>query len=606
MSSNELKIPKPSFDNIKNELKEFLKKQDTLKDYNFDGSIINTMLDVLAYNSYFNMFYNNMVSNEAFIDTAQKRHNIIRLASNYGYSPVSSKSSILKCYVEYEYTNNEEQPSEMVIPFGTTFITDGLTRNFTFTLLDDVILQYDNTKDRYTGEIILNAGKLFTQRFSVSDEVDSTIYNINKTMIYREDLYTKGITIDNNNVDTDTLLVYVDGVLYNSFNRFDLPNVDTDDNRLYHITENILGKTCIVFDKLFSSNIQSGKEIKVVYLSTYADDSNGVYSVKPLSSIDGFSNRLIRIDTASGGGTPKESNDSIRINAKRHFESQGRLVTVEDYKYAISQIYPNARSVFVWGGQDNNPPIYGKVFISVLPQHHQTLTNNEKDRLLEALNKNNIITIKPEIIDVNYLKVNIDSLIYYKQSQLEKPIGEVMTTIRDRLNSYSSTRLNKHFNILEYSKLTSIIDSVDVGIIGNETNISLTVDILLNYNNALVKSVYEFDNELQKDSLTSGLFNYGGFNRCFFKEYGETTVNNTSETRSVAIYSKDVNGNNILIVSSAGLIDYKSGKLILDGDLKFMDGKQIKVTVKPIHNVIKTSNNTILTIDNIKLNHKVM
>ena len=226
---NNLPIPKnPNFDEIKSNLKEYLKQQDILKDYNFEGSVLNTLLDVLSYNSYFNAFYMNMISTESFIDTAQKRHNLIRLAENYGYSPVSAKSSKLELNLKYEWVGDKDNiPNEFILPFGSTFITNNINKSYIFSLLEDTIVTYDEELGIYDTTISTYAGKLHTETINVVDDTteDYTI-NLNSNMIRQSDLYTKGIVLQSINVDSDGIFVYVNDEIYSLYNNAELYNLD--------------------------------------------------------------------------------------------------------------------------------------------------------------------------------------------------------------------------------------------------------------------------------------------------------------------------------------------------------------------------------------------
>ena len=600
---NNLPIPKnPNFDEIKSNLKEYLKQQDILKDYNFEGSVLNTLLDVLSYNSYFNAFYMNMIATESFIDTAQKRHNLIRLAENYGYSPVSAKSSKLELNLKYQWVGDQDNiPNEFILPFGSTFITNNINKNYIFTLLEDTIVTYDDELGIYDTTISTYAGKLHTETINVVDDTteDYTI-NLNSNMIRQSDLYTKGIVLQNINVDSDSIFVYVNDEIYSLYNNAELYSLDDSNSKIYWVSENINGKTTVSFDKLYQRVLEVGTTIRIAYLSTYGSESNGINNVKPLSSIHGF--KLLSITTPNGasyGGAEKEHNDNIRINAKRHYESQGRCVTAEDYKYYVNLAYPNAKSIHVWGGQDNVPPVYGKVFISLLTQNGEQLTTSEKTRILDYIKKRNIITIEPEFVDINYMLINIDSLVYYKSNKLSQPINNVMSDIQTKIRQFGTDTLNKHNNVFEYSKLTALIDSSDTGVIGNETNITLTQSLVLNSNNSLHKVVYNFDNEISKGSLVSSKFNYNGFSNCYFKEYG-TSIDKSA----ISINTVDLNGNELILVTHAGIIDYSTGQITFDGGLGFNNSKNITLTLKPTHNVINVQQNMILNIGKMNIKHK--
>jgi len=598
-----LPIPKnPNFDEIKSNLKEYLKQQDILKDYNFEGSVLNTLLDVLSYNSYFNAFYMNMIATESFIDTAQKRHNLIRLAENYGYSPVSAKSSKLELNLKYQWVGDQDNiPNEFILPFGSTFITNNINKNYIFTLLEDTIVTYDEELGIYDTTISTYAGKLHTETINVVDDTteDYTI-NLNSNMIRQSDLYTKGIVLQNINVDSDSIFVYVNDEIYSLYNNAELYSLDDTNSKVYWVSENINGKTTVSFDKLYQRVLEVGTTIRIAYLSTYGSESNGINNVKPLSNIHGF--KLLSITTPNGasyGGAEKEHNDNIRINAKRHYESQGRCVTAEDYKYYVNLAYPNAKSIHVWGGQDNVPPVYGKVFISLLTQNGEQLTTSEKTRILDYIKKRNIITIEPEFVDINYMLINIDSLVYYKSNKLSQPINNVMSDIQTKIRQFGTDTLNKHNNIFEFSKLTALIDSSDTGVIGNETNITLTQSMVLNSNNSLHKVVYNFDNEISKGSLVSSKFNYNGFSNCYFKEYG-TSIDKSA----ISINTVDLNGNELILVTHAGIIDYSTGQITFDGGLGFNNSKNITLTLKPTHNVINVQQNMILNIGKMNIKHK--
>jgi hypothetical protein len=407
MSETSLPLPNPDFDNIKQSLKNYLKTQDTLKDYDFDGSVMNVIIDLLSYNTHLNSFWLNMIANESFLQTAQKRSNIVAHAKTLNYIPVSAKCAYTDLYLEYEPENNIS--SSIIIPSGTTFLSSSSASSFTFNLLDDVVAVYSEQKNRYiANNARVYEGRLLIHEFTVVSKKGLT--DINTT----DDVTNDGVSVPNLNIDTSLLKVYIDDASdnteYEEYFLYDNSTLNLDEtSRIYFLSEDEFGYPKITFgDGKIGRKPSLGSKIKIVYLISSGPGANGIAVFNQATPVQNAKTTNITALYPSGGGSFGEDLNNIKYNALLSYEAQGRAVTLSDYEFLTKQIYPNYKSVTVWSGQDNNPPEFGKVFISIQPKDNLILTEYEKKQIIDYIKQRNILTIRPIIVDPDYLYVNQD------------------------------------------------------------------------------------------------------------------------------------------------------------------------------------------------------
>ena len=588
-SDNNLKVDELNFDSIKTNFKSYLKAQDQFRDYNFDGSGMSVLLDLLAYNTYYNSFYLNMVASEAFLPTAQKRNSVVNLAKSLNYTPRSTSASSISGTITATVTG---APSSITIPKYTEF--NGKVDNSTFKFLtEDSITLY--ATDGYVGTVNLKEGSNLTRRYTV---------NIADT--------EQRFLIPNPNVDTTTIAVSVLNSSTDSTSRtFTQPDnlVEIQTSSLvYFLEEAEDGQFEIKFgDGIFGVALDSGNIVVIEYIVTNGADANDVLNLTYNDSITNVTTIAFRATDSSTGGSIRESISSIRFNAPKSYQAQNRVVTAEDYKTLLLK-QPTVDSVIVWGGEDNDPPTYGKVYIAVKPSVGMALTSTEKNNLINTVIKpKKVLTVTTEIVDPEYIYLLVDITAKYNSDSTTLTEGSLTALIENVVTAYNSSEINSFSKYFRYSKLNRLIDFADRSILNSDLTIRMRreQDVTLN-----VATRYEIDFSNPIDNatdgristhpyavgnkLTSNAFTYNGNENCFIEE-------NNGIIRIYRVSS----GTAIGVLNNAGSLNYTTGKVILTAfaPTAFADGTNtIKLTAVPANKDILPLRKQIIQIRDADVN----
>ncbi len=544
INSNKLRITELDFENIKSNLKDFLSSQDTLSDYNFEGSALSVMVDLLAYNTMYNSVLANMVVNERFLDTAVSRSSVVSIAKQYDYYPQSYSSST--AVVDITVNSPTGNPSSLTLQKNTTFssVLNGTT--FQFVTDDNYEIAPVNGVYKFSG-IPLKEGSIKTYSYLV-DKSNST----------------QKFIIPDINVDISTLKVYVqNSVTDTTINRFyeskDITSVKND-SKVFFIQGSIDNKYEIYFgDGIIGTDVADGSVVILEYIICNGDIVNNMSVFKLTSNIAGNTNVAIRTITPSNGGKILEDIDSIRKNAVKSHTTQNRLVSVEDYKTLLPQLYPNIKAVSVWGGDENVPPDYGSVYISIEPTNYGTLNNSQKTEIVDSIIKNKkIISVSPVIVDPQYVFMQIHSTVYYDKNVALYDPNSLKLLVKNTIASYNNNELMKFDGVFRYSKLSSLIDATDKSILSNITTFKLHQYVIPNYGQT-VQYVVQFNNPIYKNdfatpenSFSSSGFMITGDPRTFYLEDdGNALVRMFYISNSTKIYYD----NNV------GTVNYVSGTI---------------------------------------------
>lgn len=603
-TNRSLPLPSPDFDSLKSSLKEFMQNYDGLSDYNFDGSTISIILDTLSYNSHLNAFWLNMIGNEAFLKTAIKRNNVVAAARDLGYMPASARSATTELYLEITPSGSAE-PS-MTIPAGTAFTSSTNKTSYSFNLINDITAEFNYEKGVYVADDVkIHEGRLLVHEWEVASEKLLGQPNIVK------DLTIEGISIPNQNVDASLVKVYVLdtnlGEDYVPFGAYNSGLNINKDSLIYFMSEDELGLVNLTFgDGILGYKPSVGSKIKVVYVISSGPGANGIGTFNQSSGTDfGTVTACIAKYPAAGGAYPEDIN-SIKYNAQLNYESQGKAVVTGDYEYLVRQAYPNAKKVITWGGQDNIPPQFGKVFISIQPKEGLTITNKEKFEILEKIAKKSITTVNPIIVDPEeiYIDLNVN-INYIPDNNISS--GALERIVIDNIKAYANNTLNSFNKNLEYSRLLSNIDDSSKYITSNITEVVLSKRLNV-FNDKQKEFNLNFGNKLQFESIQSSSFKYSSYDECYFSAAGDklqivTDIIENQELRR------------IVVVTDAGTINYDTGSIslkvlpITPNKSYFDDIKNnyyVKIFALPTSNNIRASRNQILQIDNIKVLQKRM
>ena len=541
-NSNSFNIVGLDFDEAKASLQTFLQSQDTLKDYNFDGSVLSTVLDVLAYNTHYQAFHTNMVANEMFLDSAVLRPSVVSHAKALGYVPSSRRASKAVLVVSAAGVGASTYLSR-----GTEFTgVNPAGTQYRFILLDTV---YANTDKKGFTDIEVYEGTL--RRMSY-------VYNSSKKL-------GSVLLIPNDKIDTSTIKVRVKASAADSTGIEDVWSyadsyIDlTPTSKVFFLQEKETGMYELFFgDDFLGMKPASGSIVIVEYMETNADDANGISTFS--STVSGLG--AITVNTVSAGGALEESVSRIKFLAPRFYKSQNRAVTEDDYTAAVIKEFPNADSVYVYGGETVVPPQYGKVFIAVKPKSGSALTTDEKITLARVLRENrSVVTVTPEIVDADYIDLVIDSIVTYDPNLASIGAGTIKALLVAYAFTYSATALETFGANFYLSQLSQGMNSVSASILSNQTTVSLRKTVNLAKLVASKGFAIDFKNPLFHPH--EGHSSVLGSSIISHKNTDGVIVNDVYATDDgygkINLVTTDANGSESMVYPNIGVVDYANG-----------------------------------------------
>ena len=578
------------FADIKVALKEYMREQTDFTDYDFEGSAISQILDVLAYNTYYTAFNTNMVVNEMFLDSATLRDNVVSLAKQLGYTPKSITSP--KASVSMALTFSGTAPAEVSIKKGSGFVTNFDGSLYRYVLKENMRVSVANNVATFTDIPIYEGSQITT-----STLVDST--------------NSQRFIIDNSGVDINTLTVKILQAPTSSiFTEYKQANnildVGANDN-VYFISEIDDEKYEIFFgDGILGKKLEPNNVVSISYIITNGPKTNGAktFTFNGLMEDENgatitlpFSISSINTTSVASGGTDIETIDKIKYNAPKFYNSQNRAVTGNDYKAIVRNLYPATSDVIVFGGEDQVPPAYGKVFLSVKPTEATTLSSFTKNELTQELKKYTVASIRPEFVDPSILYLELTSNIYYTGTKTQLLPAEIATKASTAIVEYLKTSQTEKFNgKFRYSKFIGVIDNSDISINSNDTTIMMRKDFIAQIN---ASSYYEicYQNAFYVD-CNNPVVSSTGFTVFEFPTYTSYLEDRNGK---IVLYRLDpVSGDKILLDDSVGTIDYEKGEIemtnftILKGT--FSDNR-IELRVKPANKDIEVKREMYLDVD---------
>ena len=490
-ANSQIQMTDLDFNGIKNNLKTFLQSQDTLKDYNYEGSALSTLLDILAYNTQYNAYYLNMVANEMFLDSAIQRSSVVSHAKLLNYIPKSTRAAEAKI----NFTVREVTDGTLTLPKYTAFMSEAIDgKNYNFVTSTSKTVQVVNNTATFS-DITLKQGVATSLTFTVNNTSNPK----------------SKFTIPDINVDTTTIQVFVQQSsintayeIYNSAENY----MSLDSGSLvYFIQENVSGNYEIYFgDNILGKKLTDGNIVNISYIVTDGTAAAGANSYVLLSSINGYANTSINPIEATNSGADRESIQSIQFHAPKAYAAQKRAVTKEDYITAIKQNdagYPIG-AVSVWGGQESTSPVYGQVFIAIKPAGAYTLTATQKQRLINDIIKPiSVMTVEPTIVDPDYTYIQITANVLYDSKKTNLTTGQIENDVRTAIRNLADTSLNDFNSTFSATDFSKVIASVNSSIITNEITIKLQKKF---YPNLTIPSTY---NLYYGAPLTRGMFQSG-------------------------------------------------------------------------------------------------
>ena len=565
------------FDAIKSNIKAYLEGQDTFRDYDFEGSSLSILLDILAYNTHYNALYTNLAVNESFLDSASKRSSVVSRAKEIGYIPHSASGAVAK--VNITVSNTTSTPASLTIPAYSPFSTtiDGSTYNFyntaaavgvlsgsTYTFNDIEIKEGTPLEFRYTAAqgvryLIPNADvDLSTVTVRVQENAQSGTF---KTFVRQEEL------LELNETSKVFFIKEIEGELYE-----------------LEFGNDVIGKA-----------LANGNIVTIAYMTTNKGNANGarVFSYQGATLLGG--NVATTTTMAATSGADIEDIESIRYNAPRHYTAQNRAVTVEDYKSTIFRSFPEAQTINVWGGEDNVPPQYGKVFISIKPETTNALTSAQKELIITEILKNkNVVSITPEIVDPEYIDIEVTSTVYYNPRLTVRALSDIKDLVIDTIKTYNDDRLESFVGVYKHSNLSAAIDQTEDSIVSNITTIKLHREINVAYG---LNTTYEinlgnpiYHSGVPEQSIDSHGFMIEGYDQMM---YLEDFPNPNSQTGYFRMYyiENDVK----TYIRDFGEINYDTGYMKLN-ELTITG---IDTTESPTFDlIVKPQSNDVVSIRN--------
>ena len=495
--ADRLTVTELDFDTIKKNLKTFLNQQSEFTDYDFEGSGLNILIDLLAYNTHYNAYYLNMVANEAFLDTALLRDSVVSHAKTLGYVPHSKSASVAT--INFTAQSSSNSSGSLTIPSGFSFLSNQIDNTpYNFVVLNDTIVSKANSQ-YFFENLNIYEGQLLTYVFN-HDQAS------NPKQVF---------TLSDENIDTTTIKVSSTPTAGNTQvtvhkNITDILDV-TATSEVFYLQENKSGKFQIYFgNDIIGKKLPDGAVISVTYLVTNAAAANKANNFVATATLvdsvsESINNFTVTPVSASTGGTERESVDKIKLGATTQFTSQNRLVTKGDYSSYISKNYPNADSISVWGGEEQPEKAYGKIYLSIKPKNEYSISEAEKRRIInDIIAPKIVIGTKVEIINPIFLFLKINAKIKYNKNKTIRTQNTLAESIRSAILLYKENNINKFNATFALSKIQNEIDLVDGAILGSETTLRLQKRFEPNLNKT-ASYVINFNSPLHRGTLLNRL-----------------------------------------------------------------------------------------------------
>jgi hypothetical protein len=586
--AHRLDISELDFENIKGSLKQFLSNQNEFKDYDFEGSSMAILLDLLAYNTHYLAYNANFVANEMFMDTAQLRSSVASLAKLVGYTPNSARAPI----ADLKLVINDGTGATITIPAGTKFSTavDGLTYTFV-SIADKTVQPVDGIYTAQSLEVYEGTYVSYNytfdssdidQRFLIpSDRADSTTIKVavqNSASDTTSSTYTKA-----------TSITELDGT-----------------SKVFFLQEAEDGQFEIYFgDGVIGKALDDGNIISISYVVTNKTEANGATSFNLSGSISGFNDITVTVNSSAQGGGEPETLQSIKTNASNFYSAQDRAVTTEDYKTKVKQLYANTQSVSAWGGEDAETPFYGRVYISILPTSGSNLTDSTKERIVKDLKKYSVASVTPVIIDPETTDIVLTTTVKFDEKTTTKVADTIKSNVITTITNYNANTLQSFDTMFRHSKLTGLIDDTDSSILSNITTVQLRKSFTPTIGSSTKYSI-NFANALYNphsghNTSSGGILSSTGFkiegnttDVFFLDDDGQGNVRRYKMDGSVRSYANSTQGT---INYSSGLVEVNSLNVSNIENIRGAASTVIEVTVKPNSNDIVPIRNQVLDID---------
>ena len=585
MANTSLSVANINFEDIKSNLRNYLTTQSALKDYDFTGSNLNVMLDILSYNTYMQNFYLNMVANESFLNSAVLRDSIVSHAKTLNYLPQSYTSS--KAVVDLQIYPTDV-PAQIRIPKYTPFNTSVESNTYTFTTDEDITISADASGNYKVSNLAIFEGEVVREFFTV---------NTSNT--------EQRFLISNKEVDVDSLVVKIIASSTDTSNSEWTRNLNTigidGSTNTYFVVPAEKEKYEIQFgDGVLGKPVENGNIVEAVYRKSSAGDALSANVFTLSGTIQGYSNVVVTTTSSAKGGSEAESDESIRNNASRSLSLQDRTVTVNDYKTILKQNFNDIEALNVYGGEQAIPPQFGKVLISVDLKNAEGIPLSRKRDIEDFVRLRAPLSITPQVVDPEFLFVDVNTVVRYNPNVTVKSDNEIKNVVVSALSTFAAANINDFDSRLRVSKLSAAIDASDPSILNNDTNIVLEKKIIPTLN-ATETFVLQFNNEILREiplnnefvdgtsPISSSTFVFDGLSGCTIRDNGSGILQIVQSQDQVLQ----------VVNSNIGTVDYSSGLVNLNSfKTSAFTGDGIKILAQPKSRTILSTKNIILSYNN--------
>ena len=587
MANHKLNISDLDFDQIKTNLRTFLQSQSEFQDYNFEGSGLSIMLDVLAYNTHYLAFLANMSTNEIYLDSADIRNNIVSLAKMIGYTPSSPRAP----RADVDIVINNATGTSVTMNKGTVFTTTVDNTQYQYVNNEDITIVPASGVYRFSN-VTLYEGTLVTFKYTVDSNDPDQRFVIPSS---KADTSTLKVSVQNSAQDTTTS-TYTFASNYSSV---------TSTTKSFFIQEAEDGKFEVYFgDGVTGAAVDDGNIVILEYIVTNKTESNGASSFTLSGNIGGFSDVAITTNSASQGGAEAETSDSIKFNAPLSYAAQNRAVTTSDYEVFVRNLYPNALSVSAWGGEDDEVPVYGVVKISINPLSGSTLTAATKADIVAQLKRFNVASVRPEIVDPDITSVVLNSTVRYDAKATTKTAETLKSNVISTITNYNTNTLQRFDGVFRFSKVTGLIDGVDNSIVSNITTVRMRKSFTPQLSTSARYDVY-FRNPFYNphpghNSAMGGILTSTGFtvsgnsNEMFLDDDGSGNIRRYYLDAGVKTYANTEQGT---INYTTGQITINSLNITAVSNIRGATATAVELTIIPNSNDIVPVRNTIVQVD---------
>jgi hypothetical protein len=585
-NNKRLAVAELDFDNIKTNLKNYLKGQTEFSDYDFEGSAMSTLIDLLAYNTHYNAIYNSLAVNEMFLDSASKRSSVVSLSKMLGYMPRSAKCA--EAIVDVTIVSPTSNPDVATLPSGQPFLTSIDNVSYIFYNTDAVSVAKNDSGRYVFKNVKLREGTPLQFKYTVQDG--------------------QRYIIPNANIDSATLSVTVQD--YASSDMFDVYSLNTDltqvtnETKVYFLKEIDNGLYEVNFgDGNLGFALSNGNVVTFNYYVSSLEAPNGAKNFTYNGSSILGSNLSVVTTTAAFGGASPESLASIKFTAPKLYGAQNRAVTPDDYKAIIYSQFPQAQTIQVWGGENNSPPVYGKTYICIKPKDAVKLTNQQKEYIVSnILSSKNVVSITPEIVDPEYFNIEVKSFVHYNPRDTYLPPSQIETLVKEAILRYNETELQKFEGVLRFSRLTKVIDEAEFSISNNITR------ILVHHPHSPVygvskEYVLNLINPIDNDSKEAVFYTTGFYVPAGYDINGKLKTSpihymEDDGLGNVRLYYLDNNFNKVVVNDKIGTINYSLGQVIVRNlIITALDGPVFDWIVRPASYDVTSALYQIVQID---------